>query len=130
MLKSKIIVVFFLFFTIRAFCGIDIFEDIGSSIRSGDANSISKFFGNSVDLTIINQEEMYSKAQAEQMLKDFFSKNTPVSFAIIHKGVSKEGSKYAIGTLTTSQGTTYRTYFYIKQSGNNYYIQELRFMLE
>ena len=130
MLKSKITIALLIFLSIRAFCGMDIFEDIGSSIRSGDAQSISKFFGNSVDLTIINKEEMYSKAQAEQMLKDFFSKNTPVSFAIIHKGVSKEGSKYAIGSLVTAQGTTYRTYFYIKQSGNNYYIQELRFMLE
>ena len=130
MLKSKITIALIIFLSIRAFCGMDIFEDIGSSIRSGDAQSISKFFGNSVDLTIINKEEMYSKAQAEQMLKDFFSKNTPVSFAIIHKGVSKEGSKYAIGSLVTAQGTTYRTYFYIKQSGNNYFIQELRFMLE
>ncbi len=117
-------------FTFSVFANMDIFDDIGSAIRTGDAASISKFFGANVDLTIVNQEEMYSKVQAEQLLKDFFSKNPPASFVIIHRGVSKEGSKYAIGNLTTAQGTLYRTYFYIKQNGNTSYIQELKFMVE
>lgn len=119
-----------IFLNITAFAKLDLFEDIAGAIRSGDVHAISKYFGSNVDLTIVNQEEMYSKAQAEQLLRDFFSKNNPVSFIIIHTGVSKEGSKYAIGTLTTSQGAVYRTYFYIKQNGGASYIQELRFMIE
>jgi len=119
-----------LLLSVSAFAHLQVFDDIATAIRSGDAHSIAKFFGTNVDLTILNQEEMYSKAQAEQVLKDFFSKNNPTSFTIIHTGISKEGSKYAIGSLTTSQGTTYRTYFYSKQTGNVSYIQELRFMVE
>lgn len=130
MRKIKITGLCLVFFTIAAVANLDIFDEIGGAIRSGDSHAISKFFGTNVDLTIVNQEEMYSKAQAEQLLKDFFTKNTPVTFVIIHRGVSKEGSKYAIGTLTTSQGVAYRTYFYIKQNGNASLIQELRFMVE
>ena len=130
MRKIKLISICLLFFSIHTFANFDVFEDISTAIRSGDAYAISRFFGTNVDLTILNQEEMYSRAQAEQLLKDFFSKNNPISFSIIHTGISKEGSKYAIGNLTTSQGVTYRTYFYIKQSGNISYIQELRFMVE
>ena len=126
----KLIGILLIFLNITAFAKFDLFEDIAGAIRSGDVPAISKFFGSNVDLTIVNQEEMYSKAQAEQLLKDFFSKNIPVSFTIIHTGISKEGSKYAIGTLTTSQGTVYRTYFYIKQNGGASYIQELKFMIE
>ena len=130
MKKIKMIVLCVLLLSIKTFAIADIFDDIAGAIRSGDAHSISKFIGVNIDLTILNQEEMYSKAQAEQLLKDFFSKNTPASFTIIHTGISKEGSKYAIGNLVTSRGNTYRTYFYIKQSGSNYFIQELRFMNE
>ena len=74
----------------------DILTDIGNAIRSGDARSVARYFNTTVDLTILQQEEVYSKAQAEQVLRDFFSKNTPRSFNLIHKGVSKEGAKYAI----------------------------------
>lgn len=108
----------------------DILDDVANALRSGDAKAVSRYFGNTIDLTIINQEEVYSKVQAEQILRDFFTKNTPRSFTIIHKGESKEGARYAIGTFITSQGVQYRTYFYIKQSGLAGTIQELRFMKE
>ena len=109
---------------------LDLLDDIANALRSGEAKSVSKYFGNSVDLTIINQEEVYSKVQAEQVLRDFFSKNQPRWFTIIHKGESKEGARYAIGSLITTQGVSYRTYFYIKQQVGNSIIQELRFMKE
>ena len=108
----------------------DVFDDIGSAIRTGDARQIARYFNNNVDLTVFNQEEVYSKAQAEMVLKDFFSKNSPKSFTIIHRGVSKEGARYAIGTLTTTQGQNIRTFFFFKESGGMAYIQELRFEKE
>lgn len=116
--------------TLSAIAGLDMLDDIANALRSGDAKSVTRYFGNTVDLTIGSQEEVYSKIQAEQILRDFFSKNAPRSFAILHKGESKEGARYAIGTLVTAQGTKYRTYFYIKQQGNSAVIQELRFMVE
>jgi hypothetical protein len=69
---------------------------------------------------------MYSKTQAEMVVRDFFSKNTPTSFKIIHKGTSNQGSEYAIGTLITSVGS-FRTYIYVKQKSTGYTIQEIRF---
>jgi len=108
----------------------DILDDIALAIRSGEARSVARFFGNSVDLTISNQEDVYSKTQAERILLDFFAKNPPRSFQINHKGESKEGAQYAIGSLVTNSGTNFRTYFYIKTQGNTQVIQELRFMKE
>ncbi len=108
----------------------DIFDNISSIIRSGDAKQISKYLGNNVDLTILNTEEVYSKAQAEQILKDFFTKNTPKSFTIIHQGLSKEKSKYAIGNYVAGNGGVFRTYIYIKSVGGADQIQELRFEKE
>jgi hypothetical protein len=128
----KKLILFLIFAALSLFSAatiLDPYEDIANAIRSGDAKSVSKYFSSSVDLTIISREDVYSKAQAEQILKDFFNKNTPRSFSIIHRGESKDGSKYAIGTLTTSNGN-YRTYYYFKVVGGSINIQELRFMKE
>ena len=117
MKKYKLIILAIILAGVQSIASADIFDDIANSLRSGDAKSISHFFGNTIDLTIIDQEEVYSKVQAEQILRDFFTKNTPRSFTLIHKGESKEGARYAIGSMVTAQGVTYRTYFYLKQQG-------------
>lgn len=101
-------------------------DNISMAIQSGNAKEVAKYFDNSVSITIYNSEQSYSKAQAEMVLKDFFAKNQPISFNIIHKGNSSEGSQYGIGTLVT-QGGTFRTYVFIKKKGSQYYIQEIRF---
>lgn len=113
-----------------AFCQSDALDAVANALRSGDAKSVARFFGSTVDLTIIANEEVYSKIQAEQVLKEFFAKNHPRSFKIIHKGGSKEGARYGIGSMKTNQGQTFRTYIYVKQNGKNILVQELRFMKE
>lgn len=108
----------------------DIFNDISNAIRSGEAKAITNFCGSTVNVTILNQEDVYSKAQAEQVLKAFFAKNTPRSFTIVHKGGSKEGSKYAIGSMVTSQGIKFRVYLLFKLTGSGETLQEIRFEKE
>lgn len=105
----------------------DIFDDISIAIRSGNAKQLGSFFNTTVDLTIKNQEDVYGKAQAELILKDFFSKNTPSNFSVKHQGTSKEGSKYVIGNLLTTQGGNFRTYYLLRMINGKFYIQELRF---
>ncbi len=129
MKQKSILIGAMLALTIAAYAA-DVFDQVGAAIRSGDARMIARFFNTNVDLTIVNQEDVFSKAQAEMVIKDFFAKNTPRSYTIIHRGVSKEGAKYAIGTLVTTQGSTFRTYFFVKESGGMSYIQELRFEKE
>lgn len=109
---------------------LDIYEEIGNAIRSGDAKQLATFFDNTVDLTVLEQENVYSKAQAEFVVKDFFGKNPPKAFHIIHKGASPEGTQYAIGNLVTTNGKTLRVSFYIKNTGGKSAIQELRIETE
>lgn len=113
-----------------SFVEFDICEDIGGAIRAGDSKELASYFGNTVDLTIMNKEDTYSKTQAELIVRDFFTKNPPKSFSMLHKGSSKEGTLYGIGTLTTTKGAVFRTSFFAKHSGGKYLIQELRFETE
>jgi len=101
-------------------------ERIGLAIQTGNSRELAKYFDNTVEITIFEKEETYSKAQAEMVLKDFFTRNKPASFKIIHNGTSGQGSQYGIGTLVTDKGV-FRTYIYLKQKGATPFIEELRF---
>jgi hypothetical protein len=125
MKKAKIFT--FLFAMIFSLVYADVCDDIGNAIRSGDSRQVSAYFGNSVDLTLSNQEDVYSKAQAEQLVRDFFSKNPPKSFTIVHRGSSREGTQFAVGNLVTAGGKAFRTSFTLKNNQGKFVVQELRF---
>jgi len=101
-------------------------DEIALAIRSGNASALARYFDKSVEITIMNNEQVYSRTQAEMVIKNFFSKYPPQSFDIVHKGSSGDDAKYGIGSLVTRNGS-FRTYIYIKQKNNAYFIQELRF---
>ena len=49
----------------------DIYDDLSTAIRSGDAHQIATHFDEKVDLALVNIEDVYGKAQAELLIKDF-----------------------------------------------------------
>ena len=106
---------------------LDIADDVASAVKTGNAANVSKFFSANVDLKILDKEDIYSKAQAELILKDFFTKNPIKSFAVMHKGTSKSGDQFAIGTYETTGGKKFRSYFLFKKEGAGLTIQQLRF---
>ncbi len=104
---------------------IDVIDDISGAIRSGNPKNISKYFIEHIDLKVIEQEDVYSKPQAEMILKDFFSKHPVKTYTIAHKTNSKGGSQYIIGTLETTNGK-FRIAFLIKTTGAETLIQQFR----
>jgi len=102
----------------------DLPDGIVTALKTGNSKELSKFFNSNIDLTVIEKQDIYSKPQAEVILKDFFSKNIPSNFAVIHQG-GVEGSKYVIGNLTTSGGT-FRVTITVKTINTTQVIQQLR----
>ncbi len=102
----------------------DTSDDIAGVIRSGNAKSLAEYFDANVDLRLLDQEDVYSKAQAELIVKDFFVKHAVKSFSVKHKSAPKNGSEYAIGTLQTSNGTFRLTYFLVKKADGKVVIQQ------
>ncbi|MBP6827046.1 MAG: DUF4783 domain-containing protein [Saprospiraceae bacterium] len=102
-------------------------EAISNALNSGDAETLSKYFADNVEISIQDKEQVYAKAKALEVVRGFFSSNKPVSFSQVHKGTSRENSdQYCIGNLTASNGS-YRVYLYLKVNGSNLSIQEMRF---
>lgn len=108
---------------------LDVIDDIATAIRSGNPKNISNFFIDNIDLKVIDQEDVYSKQQAEMILKDFFAKHAVKSYTVAHKSQPKAGSQYVIGSLDTANGK-FRTYFLIKTVGTQTLIQQFRIETE
>jgi hypothetical protein len=106
----------------------DNYDDIALAVKTGNYKEVAKFFNVRVELKIGDIENIYSKSQAEIILRDFFAKNIAINFTIKHKGASAKGS-YIIGDFQASTGN-FRTYFLFKQEGPTLYIQELHFERE
>jgi len=101
------------------------FDDVVKAIKAGDASQVSKYFDNTVEITLPEKSNSYSKSQAELVLHDFFASNIVKDFEILHKS-DNGGSQYCIGNLKTVNGT-FRTTIFMKQKGTAEVLQELRF---
>jgi len=102
-------------------------NDIIVSFETGNSKLLSGFFNQNVELVVMDNDNVYSKAQAEQIVNNFFSSFTPVeenAFTIIHNS-GKQGAKSVIGKLKTNKGN-FRVYFLLKQDGSKEYIHQLR----
>jgi len=101
-------------------------SEVNNALKTGNAKVLSSNFHSSIDLTILQKQGTYSKAQAEQIIQSFFDEHKPSSYKPNHTGASGDGSKYMIGTLETAKGN-FRVYIYYKVIGGKELIQTLRF---
>jgi hypothetical protein len=99
-------------------------DEILQSLKTGNSKTLSEYFNQNVEMVVLENDNVYSKAQAQQIVNKFFSSNPPENFTIIHQG-GKEGAQYVIGNLITGKGT-FRVYFLLKKSGGKDYIHQLR----
>jgi hypothetical protein len=101
-------------------------EAIAAAIRSGNAASVSRYFGPSVDITINNSSSTYSRSQGEQVLRDFFSRHPVRDFMIDYAGNSTSSdSRFSIGTLRT-ETCKFKVYLFLRPTENGYTLKELR----
>ena len=100
-------------------------DEVIGAIRGGNSAELSKYFDDNVELTLPDKSDSYSKAQAQLIVKDFFSNNGVKGFELKHKGDSP-GGHFCIGTLQTSAGN-FRTNVFMKTKGNKEVVKEIRF---
>ena len=111
-----------LFSSFTLFSGLD---EVVNAMKTGNTSQIAKYFDNTIEITVPNKSNDYSKSQAELVLQDFFNNNPVKAFEVVHKG-ENGGSQYCIGTLITKSGS-FRTTIYMKQKADKLLLQELRF---
>ena len=98
---------------------------VAAAIQAGNATEVTKYFNPMVDLTLPGYDDTYSKTQAGQILKDFFTQNPVKGFKITRQGSSPDGSQYTIGSLEAGK-KVFRVYFIIKTVNGQSLIQQLQ----
>lgn len=118
----------FLLLTICLFCAIptmiaqsnEVSSEIIESLNRGNADSLTDFLNDNVELVIDNKNDVFSKQQATGIIVNFFRKFKVSGFQLLHKG-NKDSASFAIGTLKTASGN-FRVYVLTR----NNEIQQLR----
>lgn len=126
--KLFLLLIFFLpAFSLPAFAQSNQTDPIVEALKTGDAGTISRYFGPSVDITVSNTTSTYSQAQGTWVLKDFFKKNPIKGFELQHSGSSSaRSSTFTMGYLNTTQGL-FKVYMWLKPRDGSVVIKELRF---
>lgn len=103
-------------------------RDIAIAFKVGNAEELARYFNNTIELIVLETEDVYSKIQAQQIIDNFFAEHFPKSFEFIHQG-GKGESKFAIGKLVTFNGT-FRVTLLIKEKNEKPLIHQLRIETE
>lgn len=102
----------------------DVFVPIAKYMQAGDSEKLSAWFAQNLELDMMGSVNVCSKAQAKQILKEFFTNYTPKSFNIAYRS-GKAPMKYAIGNLNAG-GEKFRVTLFVKTQEDGNFIQQLR----
>lgn len=104
----------------------DIVDNVVNAIKAMNAEKLSAYFSETVDLEAGESDGSYSKTQAKIIFQQFFKDYPLTSFTLNHQGSSNDGSQYFIGTYKTTK-TDYRVYVLMKSMDDQMHIQEIQF---
>ena len=102
----------------------DVFNPISKYIEMGDAEKLSAWFSDNLEVTIFSDSNDSSRNQAKQIIKSFFKSYTPRTFKISHKA-GRSNMKYALGTLTAG-GEMFLVTIFVGYKDSEYKIQQFK----
>lgn len=103
----------------------DVIDDISLCLRNANTKELSKHFSSTVSLSLLNDEGVYSKVQAEIILRDFFNRNQPTEVNISQRLDSNPDFRYIVLSMSTSK-QSYRISYKLVSESNTFKITELR----
>ena len=104
--------------------GYDVFVPISKYLERGDADRLSAWFADNLEVTIFATSNDASRNQARQIMKAFFRSYTPRSFEISHKA-GRPNMMYALGTLSAG-GEMFLVTIFVNFKDGSYRIQQLK----
>ena len=107
----------------------DPIDNTAALVKSGNMRELSKTFASTIELTILNEENIYSATQAELVLENFFKNNPVKTVSILHRVNSNPNFRFAVMMVNTGSAT-YRTSVSLKLVNGQFLINELRIEAE
>ena len=104
--------------------GDDVFVPISKYIAAGNAEALSAWFADNLEIAVLAKESDASRAQARQIVKTFFDNFTPRRFNTT-RTAGRANMKYALGTLKAG-GETFNVTIFLSCKEDRYRIQQLK----
>lgn len=102
----------------------DVFVPISKYMAAGNADALSAWFADNLEIGILSSDIDASRSQARQILKTFFDNYAPRSFNIDHT-TGRAGMKYALGTLRAG-GASFSVTIFLSFKDEAYQIRQLK----
>lgn len=107
-------------------------DDIGivaALFKQSNAAKLSGHFAANVDISILKKDNVYSRAQAEMVMKGFFADNKIREVKVLHKVNTSNTYKFGVLLLSTDKGN-YRVSVTLNNVKGTMLIIELRIEAE
>ena len=104
--------------------GYDVFNPIAKYLSTGEAEKLSAWFSDNLEVSIFSNSNESSRNQAKQIMKTFFKSYTPRSFRVSHKA-GRPNMKYALGVLSAG-GEMFQVTIFVGLKGSEYKIQQIK----
>jgi hypothetical protein len=103
----------------------DSFDSIAGFLKESDSRNIAAFFAPIIEMNILSEENEYSKAQAELILRDFLLKNKPTTLKILHRLNSNPNHRFAVFSVHSLENK-FRISISMAKDGDSFYIKVFR----
>jgi len=107
----------------------DPINSVADLIKQGNIHELSKLFAPNVEVTLMENDNVYSKAQTELILDKFFNQNKPKAVKILHKINSNPNYKFGVLIVNTGKDT-FRVAFTLKETDGSLKLIEVRIETE
>lgn len=105
-----------------------VFVPISKYLYEGDAEKLSAWFYDTIELSVENEDAVMSRNQACRMMATFFDRHRPESFQIYHSA-SKSLVKCVVGKMVAG-GENFNVSIFASNRGEGYMIQKLQIQKE
>lgn len=82
----------------------DITDEVANALKQGNTAELVKSFSEKISIKVLNQEDLLSKAQAQAVIEDFFSKHKVKGYQTSHTSIVNGNQQFITGTLDTNNG--------------------------
>lgn len=94
-----------------------------NALAQGNAAALAELFNSTVEIRILDEENVYAKQQAAVVLDSFFRKYSPTDFSVQHRN-NRDNNSFIIGTLRC-QSESFRVSLFMKGSGSAQRINQI-----
>jgi hypothetical protein len=125
---KKLFILAMVFVALESFKMYSGIQDVVVSLKSGSVSKLISHIDQSLQITMIDNADVYSQNQAEAVLRDFFKLHPVKDFQLLHQG-NNAGSNFCIGILKTEKGN-YRTTIFMRLRENRELLEEIKFEMK